>query len=559
MAQDERQRELVNTATREFEKLRGGRNNWDYLWQEIAEHMMPRRADFTTRQSEGEKRREKIFDSTAPRAITRFAAGVHNTLTSSALPWFEIRVDDQLMGNREVQLWLEDAKRRIAEMFNRPESNFHPAAHELYLDLGAFGTGIMFVEDRPGVGPVFRTMHLGECWLAQNNMGRVDSVYRKYMMNARQLADEFGEDALSDGVLRSLEKDPFHEYEILHVVRPRRQRDVFSRLATQKEFASIHILLGETHILRESGYDEFPFLCPRWTRTTHETYGRGPGVEALPDVKMLNKMEELGLKALAKVVDPPLLAPDDGFLSPIRTYPGGINYYRAGLGSNEFIRPLVTGARVDVNEQKMAQVRQSIERTFFLDLLELPGPTAADGDVLRFSATEVSARQRDRLSVLGPIVSRMEIEFLGPLVSRTASIMVRAGLLPQPPDALVNADFKVSYTNPVGIAQRAGELTSISQLIQFLTPIAQIDPGVLQRMNTARVVELASDILRVPPSALKTQEEMDEMARQQQQQEQLMAQQQQALAAAQTQELQSNVTKNQAQAERLLAQASQTA
>jgi hypothetical protein len=552
---DERTRQVVRNLTQEFEKLKGNRQNWDYMWQEIAEHMMPRRADFTVRQTEGEKRREKIFDSTATRAITRFAAGVHNTLTSSAIPWFEIRVDDQLMVQRDVQLWLEDAKRRIGEMFNRPESNFHPAAHELYLDLGAFGTGIMFVEDRLGVGPVFRTLHLGECWLAQNNMGRVDSLYRKYTMNARQLAQEFGEEALPDGVLRSLEKDPYRDFEVLHAVRPRRDRDVFSQLASQKPFASIHFLMSETHILRESGFDEFPFLCPRWTRTTHETYGRGPGTEALPDVKMLNKMEELGLKALAKVVDPPLIAPDDGFLSPIRTYPGGINYYRAGLGSNEIIRPLITGARVDVNESKMAQVRQSIERTFYLDLLELPGPTAADGDVLRFSATEVSARQRDRLSVLGPIVSRMEVEFLGPLVARTASIMVRAGMLPEPPQALLQADFKVSYTNPVGIAQRAGELTSISQLIQFLTPVAQIDPTVLQRMNTGRVVELASDILRVPPSALKTEEEMQQMQQAQQEREMMAMQQQQALAAAQTQELQSNVTKNQAQAERLLAEA----
>ena len=104
---DERTRQVVRNLTQEFEKLKGNRQNWDYMWQEIAEHMMPRRADFTVRQTEGEKRREKIFDSTATRAITRFAAGVHNTLTSSAIPWFEIRVDDQLMVQRDVQLWLE--------------------------------------------------------------------------------------------------------------------------------------------------------------------------------------------------------------------------------------------------------------------------------------------------------------------------------------------------------------------------------------------------------------------------------------------------------------------
>ena len=95
-----------------------------------------------------------------------------------------------------------------------------------------------------------------------------------------------------------------------------------------------------------------------------------------------------------------------------------------------------TPQRVDYAEAKMAKVRQSIQQSFYLDMLELPGPVAEDGDVMRFTATEIAARQRDRLSILGPIVARQEIEMLGPMIERTISVLGRGGFLPPPPQHL---------------------------------------------------------------------------------------------------------------------------
>jgi len=206
---------------------------------------------------------------------------------------------------------------------------------------------------------------------------------------------------------------------------------------------------------------------------------------------------------------------------------------------------LQTGGRVDLNEAKIGQVRAAIDRTFFLDLLELPGPTAADGDVLRFSATEIAARQRDRLSILlGPIVARQEAEMLGPLVIRTLSVMLRSGMLPPPPQVLLDADFKVAYSNPVAIAMRSGELASISQLIQFLVPFAQLDPTVIQRFQTGRVAELAAEILKVSPSVFKSGEELEAEQRQAEAQQAQQQELVQANAIAEQQNLISQSRRN---------------
>jgi len=492
--------DLVVEILEEYEDMKQTRSNWERMWQEIAEYMIPQRADFTVKQSSGEQRREKIYEGTAVRALERSAAGLHNTLTSSAVPWFHLKVQRALQEDRDVQLWIEEAERRLYDVFASPDSNFHPALHEFYLDLVGFGTGILYVVDEPGMGPRYRSYFLGQCFLMQDNLSRVDGVLRVYEHTARQLVQEYGEEGVPESVLRSYNsKDENKKFECLHCVKKRRNHDVNAVGNLNMPWMSVYILMDQKHVLRESGFEEFPYIVSRWSRNSEELYGRGPGTSALPDVKMINLMEKVGLKALQKVVDPPLLVPDDGFLNPVRTQPGGLNYYRAGLGRDDRIIPLQTGGRLDLNESKIGQVRESINKTFFLDLLELPGPTAADGDVMRFSATEINARQRDRLSVLGPIVSRQEVEFLAPMVMRTLGVMESNGMLSPAPPALMNADFRVEYANPVSISMRTGELNSIAQLIQFLLPIAQIDPSVVQRFNTGRIAELGAEILRVPP------------------------------------------------------------
>ena len=541
--------DLVVEILEEYEDMKQTRSNWERMWQEIAEYMIPQRADFTVKQSSGEQRREKIYEGTAVRALERSAAGLHNTLTSSAVPWFHLKVQRALQEDRDVQLWIEEAERRLYDVFASPDSNFHPALHEFYLDLVGFGTGILYVVDEPGMGPRYRSYFLGQCFLMQDNLSRVDGVLRVYEHSARQLVQEYGEEGVPESVLRSYNsKDENKKFECLHCVKKRRNHDVNAVGNLNMPWMSVYILMDQKHVLRESGFEEFPYIVSRWSRNSEELYGRGPGTSALPDVKMINLMEKVGLKALQKMVDPPLLVPDDGFLNPVRTQPGGLNYYRAGLGRDDRIIPLQTGGRLDLNDAKIGQVRESINKTFFLDLLELPGPTAADGDVMRFSATEINARQRDRLSVLGPIVSRQEVEFLAPMVMRTLGVMESNGMLSPAPPALMNADFRVEYANPVSISMRTGELNSIAQLIQFLLPIAQIDPSVVQRFNTGRIAELGAEILKVPPSVLRTEEEMQELmlAQRQAQEEQMLLQSN--LQVAEADNLVSQSRRNDAQA-----------
>ena len=516
----------VAQLLKEYDYLKNGRSNWENYWQQIADLMVPRRSDFTVRHSAGQERRNKIFDSTPSRALTRFASGLHNILTPSAAPWFVLKPAFRpLENNRSVQLWLEEVQKLVQEEFGKPGSNFHPAAYEYFTDLGAFGTAVMFVEDIPGQGPYFRHFPLSDCMLATNSLGKIDTVFRAYKQTAKELVERFPVDSLPEKVLKAMEKGSIYDsFDMIHVVKPYESLKPGPMLAVKKPWVSLHICKDQNMMVGMNGYDEFPYVCSRWSRNALEIYGRGPGTDALADVRMLNEMEKTFLKGVHKAVSPPLMVPDDGFLAPIRTTPDAINYYRPGFQGNEMIFQMPSVGRIEYAEAKMTQVREAISQTFYLDLLELPGPVASDGDVLRFTATEIAMRQRDRLIVLGPIVARQEAEFLGPLLDRTMKVMTRAGKLPFPPEELGNIDFRIEYVNPVAVSMRSVELNAISQLMQFIMPLAQIDPEVIGRLNTSRITELGAEILRAPASAVYTEEEARIIAQQKQQEQQQLMQ-----------------------------------
>ena len=65
--------------------------NWETHWQEVADYMMPRKADVTKLRSRGDKRTELIFDSSPLQAVELLAASLHGMLTNPSTPWFSLR------------------------------------------------------------------------------------------------------------------------------------------------------------------------------------------------------------------------------------------------------------------------------------------------------------------------------------------------------------------------------------------------------------------------------------------------------------------------------------
>tara|TARA_R110002074_G_scaffold48843_2_gene124826 strand:- start:74 stop:1660 length:1587 start_codon:yes stop_codon:yes gene_type:complete len=497
-----------------FEYLESQRANWDSHYQELADYMLPRKADIVRKRARGEKRMELIFDGTALQSVDLLASSLHGMLTSGATPWFHLTLkDDELGRDEEVQAWLEDTSSRMMRAITM--SNFETEVHEMYVDLVVFGTGCMFVEmDKKSMR--FSTRHISEFYVAEDQFGIVDTVFRKYRLPARQAVQRFGIENVGKFIQKTFEKKPDEEVVVLHCVMPRKERDPTKQDNKNMPFASMYICMETKMVMQESGFQEFPYVVPRFLKATGEVMGRSPAMVALPDVKMLNLMSKTIIQAAQKLIDPPLLVPDDGFLLPVRTQPGGLNFFRSG--TRDTITPLNTGANIPIGLNMEEQRRTAIRSAFYVDQLLTGGSP-------NMTATEVVQRQEERMRVIGPVLGRLMNEMLRPMIDRVFALMLRADMLAPPPEILQGLDVDVEYVSPLARAQKSSSLNSTMKALEILLPLAQALP-VADHINADGLVNHIMDSLGVPKKVVKPQSEVDAGREEQAAQQQAMMERQ---------------------------------
>ena len=505
-----------------YERLEGQRQNWETHWQEVADYMQPRKADVTKKRARGDKRMELIFDSSPIQAVELLSASLHGMLTNPSTPWFTLRFKDENIDNEdEAKLWLEASTDAMYTAFNR--SNFQQEIFELYHDLITFGTACMFIEEDNDDIIKFSTRHIDEVYIAENDKGRIDTVFRRFHISARAAVQKFG-DATSTDIKSIFKKDPYQEVEILHAVYPRSDFNPKKKDKGNMPFESVYLEYKNGNELSVGGFKEFPFVVPRYLKASNEIYGRSPAMTALPDVKMLNEMSKTTIKAAQKQVDPPLLVPDDGFLLPVRTVPGGLNFYRSG--TRDRIEPLNIGANNPLGLNMEEQRRDSIRAVFYVNQLMMQ-----DGP--QMTATEVIQRNEEKMRLLGPVLGRLQSELLKPLIDRVFAILLRNNMLPQAPEFLSGRDIEIEYVSPLAKAQKSSELQSIMRAIEILGSMQNIAP-VFDYVNFDNLVKHLADIVGMPQKLLKSQNQVNaerEQAAAQAAEQQQMAQMQQVAQA----------------------------
>ena len=511
-------RQLKDNLSRLMEK----RSNWERHWQEVADYMLPRKAEITKQRAAGDKRNISIFDATPIHALELLAASLHGMLTSSANRWFSLRFKEtELNDSDEAKEWLEDATQRMYDVIAK--SNFQQEIFECYHDLIAFGTACLMIEEDDEDTLNFSARHIKEIYIQENKKGYVDTIYRKFKMPAQAVLDKFGMENVSKEVLNSAKKNPFDDLTIIHVVRPRLEFDPKKKDKKNMPFQSIYYEESTGHIIMIGGFKENPYVIPRYLKASTEIYGRSPGMNALPDVKVLNKMVENSLKAAAKQIDPPLLIPDDGMLAPIRMAPGSINYYRAG--SRDRIEPLNINANTSITLNSENQRREAILKMFHVDQLVIT-------ENRNMTATEVLQRQEEKMRILGPVLGRLQSELLSPMIIRIFNIMLRNNLFQIAPAILRSQELNIEYVSPIALAQKSSELQSIMRGLELFGSMAQAMP-VMDYIDENGLIKQLINILGLPAKMIKSDAEVQQIREERAQQQQMQMEMQQQLNESQ--------------------------
>ena len=528
--------------------LKNERSSWDSHWREISDYVLPRSGRFFSKKvNDGGKVHNNIYDNTATRSMRVLAAGMMAGMTSPARPWFRLATQDEdLMKSDSVKLWLHGVTRTMLNVFAR--SNTYRALHTMYEELATFGTAATVVMSDFDTVIHHQALTAGEYAVATDARGYVNTLYREFEMTVGQIVDEFGQKNISQHVKNQFDRGSLdHWVTVVHVIEPRADRDVHKKDARNMPYKSCYFehAGNDDTLLRESGYEFFPALAPRWSVTGGDIYGSSPAMESLGDIKQLQHEQLRKAQGIDYQTKPPMQVPTSLKNQGVNALPGGITYVDTAV-QNGGIR---TAFEVNLNLNHLLEdindVRTRISSSFYADLFLM----LANSNLGRMTATEVAERHEEKLLMIGPVLERLHNELLDPMIEMTFNRMLIAGLVPPPPPEMQEQDINVEFVSMLSQAQKAVGTNSVDRFVGNLGAIAQMKPDVIDKFDSDAWADMYSDMLGVDPNLLvgdtdvaKLREQRAQAAQQQAQAEQLNqgADTAQKLGQVQTQNGQSN-------------------
>jgi hypothetical protein len=503
----------VQEVLKRHEKMKGGRGNWNSQWQEIADRVWPERGNFAMERTDGQKRGEKIFDSTPVHALPRFAAAMESLIVPMTQKWHSLRVsEDELNESANVKRWCESVRDHLFVLRYRPKARFQPNISGALREIGAFGNGVVFVDyDQKVRGFTYTNCELSTCWWTQRHTGEIDTFHREYKLRAAAVGRQFIDAGpLPEGLAGKIEKDPDQWLTVVHCVWP---SDALSNLqgVYKRPFASWYVCLETKERLgEERGYDVMPYCVGRDDLASGESYGRGPGGRSLADIKQLNEMRKTIIRRAQKIVDPPLIAHEDGAMPAFSLRPGAINGGFMSADGKPLIAPLEVGGDIRIGLEEINDITGKINAAFCVDLFQIL--TDKGGQM---TATEVMIRLQEKAQLIGPPAAKLQGDLIGSIIEVELAYLATNGAFGPhspyaPPPELEGLETTPLYTAPVNQLMEMPGAVAINNWISALANVTAIDPNAADAIDTDGTAAVLANAFGVPQKAQRSPEEVQQ-------------------------------------------------
>ena len=367
-----------------------------------------------------------LYDATASDAADNLAASIYTLMTPPESMWLTLVPESVSSPDADT------ATDILRTHLN--DSNFYTTIHQCYMDLVVLGTACLFMSETPiGSSSAFNftAIPMSDIAILPN------AVFHTTSMPACDVLSQYPTwtppTSLRDAIRRDSEMP-------LTLVQSLVGTEFTAWIDTDGDI--------ENNIVSTGTFETNPYIIFRWSVTSGETYGRGPVMRALPDIKTANKVVELVLKNATIAVSGIWQADDDGVinLNNINLTPGAI--IPKAIGSSG-LTPLTSGANFDVSQIILTDLRDRIRHTLLADRLGLLSEK-------EMTATEIMARNADMMRILGATYGRLLHEFIRPLCDRGLQILSRRGLIPT---IKLNGDAELKYVAPIA------QMTSVENMI----------------------------------------------------------------------------------------------
>ena len=533
------------------------RQPFNLEWDTLQRYILPKlNRDFV-----GKRKRHKpmdtdnIINTTGTQAHTVASGGMQVAITPPARRWMKMAHRPQAPGADVPGVWrewLQYADDNLFSFWDRTDLyGMLAGIYDEHVLLGtAAGMGTPVYGD-PDVDFVWKQILGGEYCIVENSNGLVDTIYRKTMMTVAQLVERYGRSdglggqpdwktALSGRVRQAWEGGKWQEpVELLQVIGPSPFLDAYVGDANALRYQEVVMEMEGNqgvddkpgNFLSRNRFRVMPAFCGRWEWTGSSPWGMSPGMEALPDVRQLQEMEEKKGTALSLLINPPLQGPPSLANQRVTSLPGDVNYVE-GIGAGQPLMP-VYQVRPDIDKfaMEMERVEARVRRTFYADLfmafIERPG-------IQPLNESEIWERKEEKLMGLGPVLDRLDREIIRPIVEISLDYLITSGEMDAPPEGLEDAD--IEYLNIIAVAQKTQGLTAISDTVSFISTVAEkqaavgMEPTAWDHLDVSETVKGFATRRGADMRILRDDDEVEEL---QEQRAQARAQQAQLEAAQQ--------------------------
>lgn len=502
---------IADKIISQHNSLKGEQDNWRTYWQDIADFVLPLKNNIAKEFAPGERRNEQILDGTAIAANDKLASGMFGYMCPAHKQWFIFRAKDpEIAQDEEVQWYFTDVSHKIMKYMY--ESHFALEIHEDFLDMGGFGTSNLYIEEGIDTPLHFKNIPIQSYTVMESAYGIIDTCNHEFKLTARQAVQMFGEKNLPDNVMESLKSGSSSKankkFTFIHSVSPRKDWNPKSLNKKHKRFASYYIEKESRQLIREGGYDENPYIVGRFMKNSAETYGRSPAMNALTFIKMLNRMRATVIRAAEKIVDKPIMMSDDSVVGDIDLGPGGLLYIRGSRWEN---RPQVLDMHSDVpiGLEMIEREQVTIRDMFYNEMFD------ALANKSYMTKAEVIERVDLQMTLFAPILARVQSEKLSPTLHRCYGILARKGLLPPPPEVLLERPgYEVQYTGKLALALDELDVSAFRETMMEVQPLFEMNPNVADNFDPDAAVRGIALRKGVPQEFMKSQKEVADLREQ---------------------------------------------
>lgn len=518
--------------------LKAHREDWEDHFAELEKFLSPRRGLFqgndpsnreTTKR--GKRVNQAILNSTPLRALRILKSGMQAGVTSQSRPWFALQHPDPDLRKRPaVKEYINQLVVEARLMLSR--SGMYNVLHTSWGDIGAYGTECSIIEEDDILG--LRPIQLvpGSYWLGASDKNRIDTLYREFQMTVNQIVGKFvykGQryldtpdwNAVPARVKREFDKgDIGNRHKVSHLITPRHESDRDPRRmdGPNMPIASMYWMEDQKRdeIMGNMGYNRNPISASRWEVQGYEVYGRGPGMDALPDCKELMSKRRDYAEMLRRTNRPPMNAHSDLRNSAFSLMPGAVNFMAdpgKGLQPAYQVSPQFGELRQD-----MEQTKDDIWSAMYADLFMM----ISSLDRRQITATEIDERREEKLIALGPVLERSQFEKLEPLVDLTVQRVIEMGRIGPPPEELQGESLDVEFIGMLAQAQRAVASGAVERLWGFAGNLAGVKPDVMDKLDADATIDEYADMLGVPPQLVVDNEKANGLREQRARMEQAM-------------------------------------